>query len=114
MGTLTTLAPGEIVLVSFPFSDLSQTKLRPVVVLADAGRGDWILCQITSKPHTGVQAITLDNNSFISGSLNRTSYVLPTKLFTSHCNLITAQIASLKTEMFGQIIEAVINVFKVV
>lgn len=37
-------AAGVIVLVRFPFSDLSQTKLRPAVVLADAGHGDWILC----------------------------------------------------------------------
>jgi len=42
--------PGAVVLVRFPFSDLSQTKLRPAVVLADADRGDWILCQVTSKP----------------------------------------------------------------
>ena len=32
---------GSVVLVPFPFSDLSQSKLRPAVVLADAGRGDW-------------------------------------------------------------------------
>ena len=38
-----------MVLVRFPFSDLSQSKLRPAVVLANAGRGDQILCQITSK-----------------------------------------------------------------
>ncbi len=47
MGVLTV---GAVVLVHFPFSDLSQTKLRPAVVLADAGRSDWVLCQITSKP----------------------------------------------------------------
>jgi mRNA interferase MazF len=43
-----TPAAGTVVLVPFPFSDLSQAKLRPAVVLADVGRGDWILCQITS------------------------------------------------------------------
>ena len=44
-------AKGAVVLVRFPFSDLSRTKLRPAVVLADAGRGDRVLCQITSKPY---------------------------------------------------------------
>ena len=34
-------AAGEVVLVPFPFSDLSQSKLRPAVCLADAGRGGW-------------------------------------------------------------------------
>ena len=40
---------GAVVLVRFPFSDLSKTKLRPAVVLANVGRGDRILCQVTSK-----------------------------------------------------------------
>jgi mRNA interferase MazF len=43
--------PGAVVLVHFPLSDLSETKLRPAVALADAGRGDWILCQVTSCMH---------------------------------------------------------------
>lgn len=38
-------AAGAVVLIRFPFSDLSQMKLRPAVVLADVSRGDWILCQ---------------------------------------------------------------------
>ena len=42
---------GDVVLVRFPFSDLSQTKLRPAIVLADAGRGDLVLCQVTSRPY---------------------------------------------------------------
>ena len=44
-------AVGKVILVPFPFSDLSQSKLRPAVVLADAGRGDWVLCQVTSNPY---------------------------------------------------------------
>ena len=38
-------------MVRFPFSDLLQTKLRPAVVLAYTGWGDWILCQVTSNPY---------------------------------------------------------------
>ena len=45
------LAAGLVVLVRFPFSDLSQIKLRPAVVLAHAGRADWIMCQVTSKSY---------------------------------------------------------------
>ena len=39
-----------VVLVRFPFSDLSGSKLRPALVLAATGRGDVLLCQITSNP----------------------------------------------------------------
>jgi mRNA interferase MazF len=45
------LSVADIVFVSFPFSDLSHAKLRPALVLANAQRNDWILCQITSKSY---------------------------------------------------------------
>jgi hypothetical protein len=35
-----TSAAGAVVLVRFPFSDLSRSTMRPAIVLADAGRGD--------------------------------------------------------------------------
>jgi len=40
---------GDIVVIPFPFSDLSQHKRRPAMVLADLKGEDLILCQITSK-----------------------------------------------------------------
>ena len=59
--------PGAVVLVRFPFSDLSKSKLRPAVVLADAGRGDRVLCQITSKPYGDARAVQLEQLAFASG-----------------------------------------------
>jgi hypothetical protein len=59
---------GATVLVTFPFSDLSQVKLRPAVVLADVGKSDWILCQITSNAYSDSGAIELSANSLASGS----------------------------------------------
>ena len=41
---------GDIVVLNFPFSDLSTTKKRPAFVLTNLGYGDIVLCQITSKP----------------------------------------------------------------
>ena len=85
-------AAGAIVLVRFPFSDLSQTKLRPAVVLADAGHGDWILCQVTSKPYGDARAIKLEDANFASGSLRVTSYARPGKLFTANRDLIVRRL----------------------
>jgi len=107
-----TPAAGAVVLVQFPFSDLSQAKLRPAVVLADAGRGDWILCQITSKPYADPRAITLVDASFASGSLRVTSYARPAKLFTANRNLMVAQVGKLKADPFRQIVEAVIGILR--
>lgn len=66
---MVTPTAGTVVLVPLPFSDLSQAKLRPAVVLADAGRGDWILCQITSNPYGDSRAIEITDSSFDAGSL---------------------------------------------
>lgn len=40
---------GEVVIIPFPFSDLSGAKRRPALVIADWNADDIILCQITSK-----------------------------------------------------------------
>lgn len=61
-------AAGAVVLVPFPFSDLSQSKLRPAVELADAGRGDWILCQVTSKSYDDPLAVQIDQGDFAPGA----------------------------------------------
>ncbi|MGH7428935.1 MAG: type II toxin-antitoxin system PemK/MazF family toxin [Candidatus Methylomirabilaceae bacterium] len=105
-------AAGAIVLVRFPFSDLSQTKLRPAVVLANAGHGDWILCQVTSKPYGDARAIKLEDANFASGSLRVTSYARPAKLFTANRDLIVAQVATLNQESFTQILDTVVNLFR--
>ena len=69
---------GDVVLVPFPYSDLSQTKVRPAVCLADAGRGDWILCQVTSNSYGDTTAggkflKRLQFGSFGAGSFAQSS-----------------------------------------
>ncbi|MDQ7841036.1 MAG: type II toxin-antitoxin system PemK/MazF family toxin [bacterium] len=105
-------AAGAVVLVRFPFSDLSQTKLRPAVVLADAGRGDWILCQVTSKPYGDTRAIKLEGTSFATGSLRVTSYARPGKLFTANRDLIAAEVATLKSQSLKRVVNAVVNLLR--
>ena len=99
---------GAIVMVPFPFSDLSRTKLRPAVVLADAGRGDWVLCQITSNPYADPRAVQLDVTDFASGSLQVTSYARPGKLFTANSSLIASEIGTLSTATFERVLQAII------
>lgn len=107
---MVTPAAGGIVLVPFPFSDLSQAKLRPAVVLADAGRGDWILCQVTSNPYGDTRAVPLTGSSFSSGSLRTESYARPGKLFTASGALMVAQVAILNADARQQVVEAVVAI----
>ena len=104
------LAAGLVVLVRFPFSDLSQTKLRPAVVLANAGRGDWILCQVTSKPYADPAAVALENADFERGSLRVTSYARPGKLFTASGDLVESVVGVLQPDSVRKVIAAVVTV----
>ncbi len=106
------LAAGAVVLVPFPFSDLSRSKLRPAVVLADAGRGDWILCQITSNPYSDARAIKLSEKDFHTGSLRVESYARPGKLFTANRDLIVRQVGSLNDESFQRAVGAVVQLLR--
>jgi mRNA interferase MazF len=106
------LAAGSVILVPFPFSDLSRSKLRPAVVLADAKRGDWIHCQVTSKPYADPDAVLLRATDFSVGSLQLDSYARPGKLFTAHQGLVAAEAGKLKTEPFGRVIEAVVRMLQ--
>jgi len=103
---------GAVVLVPFPFSDLSHTKLRPAVVLADAGRGDWILCQVTSNPYGDAYAVEMTNDSFVSGSLRVASFARPGKLFTANQDLMVSRVAILNVASFGTIVEAVVDILR--
>ncbi len=106
------LAAGQVVIVQFPFSDLTASKLRPAVVLAEAGRGDWVLCQITSKPYGDPRAIPLDAADFVHGSLQLASFARPGKLFTAHTSLVAGQVGELHSAKFSAIRAAVVRMMQ--
>ena len=103
---------GDIVLVRFPFSDLSQQKLRPALVLADVKNGDYVLCQITSQPYHDQQVIQLERSSFTRGQLNKTSYVRPAKLFTANISIIEKVVAHLKPEIRQEVVRQVVALLR--
>jgi mRNA interferase MazF len=82
------------------------------VALADAAKGDWILCQITSKPYSDPRAIELNGGSFQQGSLHLVSYARPGKLFTASQSLIVRQVGVLKDDALKRIIEAVVELLR--
>jgi mRNA interferase MazF len=103
---------GSVVLVPFPFSDLSEAKLRPALVLAGSGKDDWILCQITSNAYADPRAVTLADADFDAGSLRVTSYARPGKLFTASSSLMVSQVGNLSQGALQSIVEAVVDLLR--
>jgi len=106
------LVPGLVVLVRFPFSDLSSSKLRPAVVLAHAGGVDWALCQVTSNPYGDPAAIALTGNSFESGGLHRDSFARPGKLFTASASIVIREAGGLLPVVHRTIVQSVIDLLQ--
>jgi mRNA interferase MazF len=102
----------QVALIPFPFSDLSNAKLRPALVVGDVNKSDLILAQITSNPYSDPYAIELNDQHFQKGSLQRVSYVRPGKLFTSNEALIRNHVGTLETEKFEEVIKGIIDILR--
>ena len=73
---------GDVVLAPFPFTDLSDIKIRPAVVLADVGIQDWVLCEITSSPQARDRNIAIGPGDMDVGRLRLQSWARPDRLTT--------------------------------
>ncbi len=102
---------GSVVLVSFPFSNLKGKKVRPSLVLARVEFGNFILCQITSKPYTSKSAIGIELSDFESSSLPIKSYARPDKLFTADPSIIKGKVGDLKPSKKRAILRKVRTLF---
>lgn len=107
------LVKGDIVVLPFPFSDLSSSKKRPALVVAVLEGDDVILCQITSQAtRADKYSIILDNKDFKYGSLNLTSLIRPNSLFTADKSLILYKVGSLKDNKIREVINNICNIIK--
>ena len=109
---MVTPAVGSVVLVRFPFSDLSASKLRPAIVLAGVERDDWILCQITSNPYSDARAVLIDESDFASGNLMRASYARPGRLFSANTSLMQRVVGDLKQPKLTDVVDAVVAILR--
>ncbi|MBD2255515.1 type II toxin-antitoxin system PemK/MazF family toxin [Nostoc parmelioides] len=103
---------GDVVIVPFPFSDLTQAKRRPALVVANLRGNDLILCQITSQTVSDEYAISIDNSDFSTGGLNQISNIRPSRLFTADESIILYKAGQLKPEKLEEVIVKIIEILE--
>ena len=104
---------GDIVVLPFPFSDLSNSKKRPAFVVAKLkSDDDLILCQITSQARFDDYSIVLSNADFKKGSLNLSSMIRPNRLFTADKSIILYKVGFLKEEKIKEVENELIKIIK--
>lgn len=103
---------GTVVLIHFPFSDLTSVKIRPALVLAKVSTEDLILCQITSNPYSDPSAVKITDKDFTRGTLKIVCYVRPGKLFTCSTDLIRKSIGMLDEKALSDVKAQVISLIR--
>ena len=101
---------GDVIIIPFPFTDLSGNKKRPAFVIADMPGDDIIVCQITSKSKSDPFALPIGASDFISGSLPVDSFIRPNKIFTADKNIILSVAGHLCEKRINDIISSVISI----
>lgn len=101
---------GDVVVVPFPFSDLSAAKRRPALVIATLTGDDVILCQITSKTVTDDYALVVSDSDFTSGGLRQESNIRPNRIFTADSNIILYRVGVLSPVKVQQVIAQIVQI----
>lgn len=103
---------GDVVVASFPYTDFTQLKRRPALVLAVLPGDDLILCEITSQQVSNQYAIPISNADFSTGSLSQDSKVRPDKIATIDRQLILYKIGCLKPEKVEKVIRKLVEILE--
>ncbi len=96
---------GDIVLVPVPFTDLSSTRRRPVIVLSNdaynSTTADMVVVAMTSNPAPSPYSFMIATVDLVSGKLNRPGKVRVDKIYT-----LSQGIA---VKVFGRVANAVLD-----
>ncbi len=105
----------EIVLVPFPFSDLSTYKRRPVLIISNndynAKHSDVVVLAITSKLYQDEYSVEIDDNSLDFGILPEKSVIKIAKIFSISKNSILKKFSILSVDTFKEVEIKLIQLF---
>jgi mRNA interferase MazF len=101
---------GDVVVLPFPFSDLTATKKRPAFVIASLSGDNVVLCLITSQKPKDSYAIAISNADFMNGSLKQNSYVRSNRLFTADSKIILYKAGALQDKKVEEIVNKIIEI----
>ena len=103
---------GDVVILPFPFTDKSESKKRPAIIIATPKGDNNIALAITSKKPRSPYGITITTKDFTKGKLPLTSYVKTNIIFTIANNLIIKKAGTLQKEKTNEIEQKLIQIIQ--
>lgn len=102
---------GDVVVLPFPFSDLTANKKRPALVVANLSGDDLIVSLITSQNAKDGYAVALSNADFANGNLKQDSNIRPNRIFTADSKIILYRVGTLKKEKTEEVTGKILAIF---
>jgi mRNA interferase MazF len=98
----------EIVLLPFPYSDLTGSKLRPAIIISNENLNkseDRMCCLVTTQLKRN--DLLIEKKDFASGELTFKSAVRPYRIFTINENIIRKTLCKVNNEFFDKLLAAI-------
>ena len=106
---------GDIILVPFPFTDLSTAKQRPALIISknnyNSKTDDIIICGITSNLKDSNYSVLIANSDLSSGNLITPSRVKLDKIFTLNKSKVIRKFGAVREEVISKIKLELNNMF---
>lgn len=105
---MTKYEPGEIVVIPFPFSDLTGAKKRPAMVLADINEKQEIICMMLTSIQTGSK-YEYNISCWEDAGLLKPTCAKIHRVFTISYHIVHKKIGKLDQEEYEAILKKVFN-----
>jgi mRNA interferase MazF len=101
----------DIVIFPFPYTDLSERKVRPCLVISNEINQDIILCQITSQNiKKDKYSVNIKSSEVMDGSLQIDSFARCNMIFTANKNQIIKKICKIKKEKYDEVVSIILKI----
>jgi len=96
---------GDLLLVPFPFTDLSAVKRRPVLALTGPDSyGDFIALPVTSRPQTD-HGLPIPPVDMLTGTLPAASWIRTDRVVTLNSSLIVKTIGRVSDRLVAAAVQ---------
>lgn len=107
--------PGDVVIVPFPYTDLTSTKQRPAVVLSvatfNASSPDVVLCGMTSNLADAAYSVLVGKEDLEDGRLMAPSRVKASKIVTIAQTVIRKRVGRLNAATMARVMREFESLF---
>ena len=109
MPSTTSYKRGDVVLIPFPFTDLTSSKRRPALVVSsdvfNSTHDDVVVIGITSQmpAHLAEDEFSLPTSALLSGGLPKASLIKLSKVVTLHQHLIVKRLGTIPDAVLDEV-----------